>query len=129
MYHRTTAPVWGNTFSKAIYSPLKVLTRFLLRSIIFNTPVSRSISPISPVLIHPSSVNVSAVSCGRFKYPLVILGPRKRISPCGLGREEARYDIEGTETSLSSMLVPMGPVPLVTFQSGFERAPILRTQG
>src|ERR1700737_2987631 len=49
------------TFSRAIYSPFNVLTRFLIRSMIDNGPDSCH-CPTSPVLNHPSSVNDLDVS-------------------------------------------------------------------
>ena len=72
------------------------LTRCLILSMMVKVPsasnchqqslyksLTRLAWPISPVLNHPSSVNVSASSSGRLKYPLNTFGPRSQISPRG----------------------------------------------
>src|SRR5277367_2409887 len=113
------------TFSIAMYSPFKVLTRFLTRSMILRSPCLSN-SPISPVFNHPLGSSKAAVSSSRSKYPEVILGPRTQTSPCG-GSLSTKYPSSGTSTNFASTHVSKAPVYPYFQVSGFDNAPILRS--
>jgi len=66
------SPFCNLTYHQLIRPHMKMLTRFLIRSIIDKVP-SDSHCPISPVLYHPSSVMVSLVSSSCLKYLLISL--------------------------------------------------------
>ena len=57
------------------------------------------ILPTSPLKIHPSSVFVSFVFSGFLKYPSMLEGPQKQISPFG-GLLVCKYPISGMSLSL-----------------------------
>jgi hypothetical protein len=65
---------------------------------------SDTIIPTSPVASHPLESIVSAVFCGSFQYPAMMLGPRITISPRGKGKSVLKYFISGISTNLTSVL-------------------------